>query len=55
MGHIGRPEHLGEVQSAAAHADRIVFLADGNCVDEMATPTVDRILERMKSLDGQTD
>lgn len=41
--------------AAAAHADRIVFLADGNCVDEMATPTVDRILERMKSLDGQTD
>ena len=36
--------------AAAAHADRIVFLADGKQVDEMTAPTVDRILERMKSL-----
>ncbi|MDX1689461.1 MAG: ABC transporter ATP-binding protein [Acidimicrobiia bacterium] len=37
---------------AAAQADRIVFLADGRRVDEMEGPTVDRILERMKSLGG---
>lgn len=35
---------------AAAFADRIVFLADGRCVEEMEDPTVDSILERMKSL-----
>jgi len=35
---------------AAAYADRIVFLADGRCVEEMEDPTVETILERMKSL-----
>jgi putative ABC transport system ATP-binding protein len=33
---------------AASYADRIVFLADGRVVDEMTTPSADRILERMK-------
>lgn len=33
---------------AAAHADRIVFLADGRIVDEMHDPTADRVLDRMK-------
>ena len=33
---------------AASYADRIVFLADGRIVDEMAQPTADRVLERMK-------
>ena len=33
---------------AASYADRIVFLADGRIVDEMHTPTADRVLERMK-------
>jgi putative ABC transport system ATP-binding protein len=35
----------------AAYADRVVFLADGRVVDELASsPTVDSILERMKLL-----
>ncbi len=33
---------------AASYADRIVFLADGRIVDEMASPTPERLLERMK-------
>ncbi|MCC5948007.1 MAG: ABC transporter ATP-binding protein [Nitriliruptoraceae bacterium] len=36
---------------AAAFADRVVFLADGRIVDEMADPTADRVLERMKHLE----
>jgi putative ABC transport system ATP-binding protein len=35
---------------AASYADRVVFLADGRVVDEMAGPTADRVLDRMKSL-----
>jgi putative ABC transport system ATP-binding protein len=38
---------------AAAHADRVVFLADGKVVDEMIEPTADRVLDRMKSLGGE--
>jgi putative ABC transport system ATP-binding protein len=34
--------------TAASYADRIVFLADGRIVDEMADPTAARVLERMK-------
>jgi putative ABC transport system ATP-binding protein len=34
---------------AAAHADRVVFLADGRTVDEMVDPTRSRVLDRMKS------
>jgi putative ABC transport system ATP-binding protein len=33
---------------AASYADRIVFLADGQIVDEMRQPTAERVLERMK-------
>jgi putative ABC transport system ATP-binding protein len=33
---------------AASYADRIVFLADGQIVDEMHQPTAERVLERMK-------
>ncbi len=36
---------------AAAHTDRVVFLADGHVVDEMRAPTAEKILERMKRLD----
>src|SRR5690242_12057317 len=36
---------------AAAHTDRVVFLADGKVVDEMREPTAEKILERMKRLD----
>jgi putative ABC transport system ATP-binding protein len=35
---------------AAGYADRVVFLADGQIVDEMLEPTADRVLDRMKSL-----
>ena len=35
---------------AAAYADRVIFLADGRLVHDMATPTIDRILDRLKTL-----
>jgi putative ABC transport system ATP-binding protein len=34
--------------AAAAYADRVLFLADGRIVDEMADPTAARVLDRMK-------
>jgi len=37
---------------AAAFADRVVFLADGNVVDEMRDPTADKVLDHLKSLEG---
>jgi putative ABC transport system ATP-binding protein len=37
---------------AAAHADRVVFLADGNVVHEMRSPTADGILDQIKSLEA---
>jgi putative ABC transport system ATP-binding protein len=36
---------------AAGYADRVLFLADGRLVDEMAQPTADRVLDRMRRLD----
>jgi len=45
-----RPSSWSPDPSAAAYADRVVFLADGRVVDEMAEPTADRVLERMKAL-----
>ena len=36
---------------AASFADRIVFLQDGNIVDEMLEPTTERILDRLKALE----
>jgi len=38
--------------SAASFADRIVFLGDGKVVDGMLEPTTERILDRLKSLEG---
>jgi putative ABC transport system ATP-binding protein len=38
--------------NAASYADRVVFLADGRVVDDMAEPTADTVLERMKRLDA---
>ncbi|MEU3509609.1 ABC transporter ATP-binding protein [Streptomyces longwoodensis] len=35
----------------AAHADEVVFLADGRLVDRMASPTADRVLDRMKAFE----
>ncbi|WP_393054578.1 ABC transporter ATP-binding protein [Streptomyces sp. LN549] len=36
---------------AAAHADEVVFLADGRLVDRMPDPTAERVLDRLKALD----
>jgi len=36
----------------AAFSDRVVFLADGRCIDEMEDPTAESILDRMKALGG---
>ncbi|MEU6931338.1 ABC transporter ATP-binding protein [Streptomyces sp. NPDC046385] len=36
---------------AAAHADEVVFLADGRLVDRIQYPTSDVVLDRMKSFD----
>lgn len=36
--------------TAAAHSDRVLFLADGRVADEMRQPTVERVLDRMKKL-----
>lgn len=33
---------------SASYAQRVLFLADGQIVDEMADPTADRVLDRMK-------
>ena len=38
--------------SAASFAGRIVFLGDGKVVDEMLDPTTERVLDRLKSLEG---
>jgi putative ABC transport system ATP-binding protein len=38
--------------SAASYADRVVFLADGRVVDEMRSPTVDSVLDRIKGLEA---
>jgi putative ABC transport system ATP-binding protein len=38
--------------SAAAVADRVVFLEDGRVVDELNEPTTDRILDRLKAMGG---
>jgi putative ABC transport system ATP-binding protein len=37
--------------NAASYADRVVFLADGEIVDEVLSPTADSVLDRMKKLD----
>ena len=38
--------------SAAAQADRIVFLADGQLIDEMASPSTDRVIDRLLRLEA---
>jgi putative ABC transport system ATP-binding protein len=35
---------------AASYSDRVVFLVDGRVRDEMAQPTVDRLIDHMKQL-----
>jgi putative ABC transport system ATP-binding protein len=41
--------------TAAAYADRVVFLVDGRIVGELADPTAARVLEQMKHLDTSQD
>lgn len=36
---------------ASAYADRVVFLRDGSAVDELTDPSVDSILESLKSIE----
>ncbi|WP_409473908.1 ABC transporter ATP-binding protein [Streptomyces sp. HC307] len=36
---------------AAAHADEVVFLADGRLVDRMESPTAEKVLDRMKAFE----
>jgi putative ABC transport system ATP-binding protein len=38
--------------AAASHADTVLFLADGRIVDSMASPSADRILDRLKAFGG---
>jgi putative ABC transport system ATP-binding protein len=40
--------------NAASYADRVIFLADGAIVDEMAEPTAEGVLEKLKHLDVMT-
>jgi len=37
--------------NAASYADRVIFLADGAVVDELANPTAEAVLDKLKSLD----
>jgi putative ABC transport system ATP-binding protein len=37
--------------NAASYADRVVFLADGQIVDEITAPTAEAVLDKLKSLD----
>ena len=37
---------------AASYADRIVFLVDGQVVDEMTDPTPDTVFDKIKSLEN---
>ena len=38
--------------SAAARADRVLFLGDGRIVDEMVDPDADAIFDRVRELGG---
>ena len=37
--------------NAASYADQVLFLADGHIVDQMADPTAESVLDRLKKLD----
>ncbi len=37
---------------AASYSDNVLFLADGQIIDEMAEPTSERVLDRMKQFEG---
>jgi putative ABC transport system ATP-binding protein len=38
---------------AAAYADRVLYLADGRVVDDMASPTAEQVLDRMRRFDAR--
>ncbi|MDG4831158.1 ABC transporter ATP-binding protein [Solwaraspora sp. WMMD1047] len=40
---------------AAAYADRVIFLADGQIVSELVEPTAETVLDTLKNLDVLTD
>jgi putative ABC transport system ATP-binding protein len=40
---------------AASHCDRVIFLADGKIVDELARPTREQILEHINALQAAAD
>ncbi|GAA2607869.1 ABC transporter ATP-binding protein [Dactylosporangium fulvum] len=37
--------------NAASYSDRVIFLADGQIVDELREPTADAVLDKLKGLD----
>jgi putative ABC transport system ATP-binding protein len=37
--------------NAASYADRVIFLADGQIVDELREPTAEAVLDKLKNLD----
>jgi putative ABC transport system ATP-binding protein len=37
---------------AASYADGVVFLADGRIVDELAMPTPQSVLDKLKAIGG---
>jgi putative ABC transport system ATP-binding protein len=37
---------------SASYADRVLFLNDGQIVDEMTSPTPEKVLDRIKSIGG---
>jgi putative ABC transport system ATP-binding protein len=37
---------------AASYSDNVLFLADGQIIDEMPSPTAERVLDRMKQFEG---
>jgi putative ABC transport system ATP-binding protein len=37
---------------AASYANNVLFLADGQIIDEMPNPTTERVLDRMKQFEG---
>ncbi|MEU6861611.1 ABC transporter ATP-binding protein [Glycomyces sp. NPDC046736] len=39
--------------NAAAYADRVVFLADGQIVDDLRSPTVDSVIATMRGFDAR--
>ena len=38
--------------TAAAYADRVIFLLDGRLVHELVEPNADEVLDTMKALDS---